>query len=187
MSIGRRIQTLVAYVGGALATALVVVASPVTALPIETTVGSGPNTAHILFEFQDSTAYVFDVLFSGLSISGIAAINTIDAALASFDADLLDFGPFGFAVDGITYGASSNIGYGGGELWWHYFTKEAENDAWVFSNLGASFRQIENGGWDGWKYEAGAPIPEPGTAVLVSLGLVVLGYRRRHARSRGLA
>jgi len=147
-------------------------------LPVEATVGTGPSTANILIEFQDGTAFLFEVLFSGASISGIDAIDAL-TALPTFDVDLLDFGAFGIVVDGVTYGAYSNVGFGGGDLFWHYWTKESENESWLFSDVGASFRQIGDGGWDGWKYNARAPVPEPGTAVLVGLGLVGLGIARR--------
>jgi hypothetical protein len=156
--------------------------TPAEALPIEATVGTGSNAANILVEFQDGNAFVFEVLFSGSEISGLDAITTIEASLPSFSLVLLDFGAFGFAVDGVTYGAHSNLGFGGGELFWHYWTKEAELDAWAFADVGVSFRQIQDGGWDGWKYEAQAPVPEPGTAVLVGIGLAGIGWSRTRQR-----
>ena len=69
------------------------------ALPIEATVGTGSNTANILIEFQDGAAFQFEVLFDGLSITGIDAMNTLDTALGNLSLVLLDFGPFGFSVD----------------------------------------------------------------------------------------
>lgn len=183
MKISKKIETLAARVSATLVLAGVVAAStPATALPIEATVGSGANTASILIEFQDGAAFLFEVLFASVSISGIDAISELDASLGSFDVVLVDFGAFGFSVDGISYGAHSDVGYGGGELYWHYWTKEAENDPWSFSEVGASFRQLGDGSFDGWKYEALAPVPEPGTAVLVSIGLLGLGWKRRRER-----
>ena len=78
-------------------------------------------------------------------------------------------------------GPELSSGFGGGELFWHYWTKDSALDPWTFSQIGAVDRIVSDGAWEGWRYGPGAPIPEPGTALLVALGLAGLTRLRRAA------
>ena len=156
-------------------------AAPALALPIEASVGTGPDLATVVLEFRDGADFVFEVAFdAALTASGLGTMQVLESELASFSLTVLDFG-FGLFIDAISYDGHSNGGFGGGELYWHYWTKDTELDPWTFSQIGAVDRLVGDGAWDGWVYgSALAPIPEPGTAVLVGFGLAGLaGYRRR--------
>jgi len=157
---------------------------PAAAVPIEASVGTGPDLATVVLEFQDGAGYAFEVSFDdSVATSGIAIMQTLEAELASFSLTVLDFG-FGLFIDGISYDGHSDSGFGGGELYWHYWTKNDASEAWTFSEIGAVDRIVSNGAWEGWRYGAGAPVPEPSTAWLIGLGLLLLSAQRRQSSSR---
>ena len=166
------------------ATLLAVVAlgaAPAGALPIEARVGTGPDLATVVLEFEDRAGFVFEVAFDdAVATSGIDIMQALESEIPSFSLSILDFG-FGLFIDAIAYDGHANGGYGGDELYWHYWTKDAELDPWISSPIGAVDRLVVDGAWDGWVYgTALAPVPEPGTALLVGLGLAgIAGFRRR--------
>jgi hypothetical protein len=162
---------------------VLLLASSAQALPIEASAGTGPDLATVVLEFEDGAGYAFEVSFDdSVSTSGLAIMQVLEAEIASFTLTILDFG-FGLFIDGISYAGHSNSGFGGGELYWHYWTKNAEIEPWTFSQIGAVDRILNDAAWEGWRYGAGAPIPEPGTATLMGLGLVgLITWRRRADR-----
>lgn len=143
-----------------------------TAIPV----GTGASHAEVYVEFQDSAIFTFDVAFSGLA-NGIGLFDIIQAE-QSLTTDRQNFG-WGEFVNGIAFQGHDNSGYGGGENWWHYWTREAGGD-WASPPYGAADRVVVDDVADGWIYgRAGAPMPEPVTAGLLIAGAVlVLGGRR---------
>jgi hypothetical protein len=105
-------------------------------------------------------------------------MQVLETEIASFSLSVLDFG-FGLFIDAITYDGHTNGGFVAPDGFWHYWTKETQADPWTFSAIGAVDRVVTDGDWEGWKWGPGAPIPEPGTAPLVGLGVAAIGWRRR--------
>lgn len=138
-------------------------------------VGSGANQASLLVNFGDGAVYTFGVLFNGTT-TGIGLFDLIEAE-TSLTTVRQTFGSDTF-IDGISFDGHSNIGFGGGENWWHYWTMDTP-PTWDVSFISASSRVIEDGDSDGWVYgNANAPVPEP-SAVLLLAGGAVLMLRRR--------
>src|SRR5687768_13948639 len=100
-------------------------------------VGSGSNTANVVINFKDGAAYEFAVSFDGTP-TGIGLLDIIEAH-TTLDTVRTAFGNSSF-IDGISYDGHANTGFGGGEDWWHYWTKADDASAWVSSMIGASDR-----------------------------------------------
>jgi len=165
---------------------LLLLSAPAGALPIEASVGIGPDLATVVVEFQDGAGYVFEVSFDdSLSTSGLDVMQVLETEITSFALTIVDFG-FGLFIDGISYAGHSDSGFGGGELYWHYWTKDAEIDPWTFSQIGAADRIVNDGAWEGWRYDAGTPLPAPGSGLLMGLGLAGLAWRGRAALQSSL-
>jgi len=164
------------------ALALFAWASPALSIPVEARVGDGPDTASVMVEFGDGAEFLFEVDFD-FETTGLALLETLDAELADFSVATQVF-DFGTLVDGIAYDGHSDQGFGGGENFWHYWTRDAADVAWGFALVGTRDRIVSEGFWDGWVYgNAQVPAPEPGTGVLLALGLA--GLLLRAQRDRG--
>jgi len=165
----RLVVAVAAFMGaGALAEA--------TVIPV----GSGSKEASVQIDFADGAFYTFGVAFDG-PMTGMGLLDIIEAntTLTSVRTD------FGWAVmlDGFTYDGHSNIGYGGGEDWWHYWAKDSGQSPWAYQMKGALERIVSDGSWDGWVYgRAEAPIPEPATALLLCVAGSLLLRRSRRVR-----
>lgn len=162
---------------------LVVLLGATQAFASAISVGTGSNRAEVYIEFQDGASYLFDVAFEE-PISGLGLFDIIEAA-QPLTTVRQNFG-WGEFVDGISFDGHSNVGFGGGDNWWHYWTREAGED-WISPWVGAADRIVSNGSADGWIYGHGAaPLPEPATVGLMLLGAAVLFRRRSQAtRSNG--
>ena len=148
--------------------AVLLAASFASATAIE--VGTGANTVGVEIEWKDGFLQEFAVSFDTASITGWEAMNTIETetSLALF---LEDFG-WGDFIDGINYDGHTDIGFGGGDDWWHFWIKDAGRD-WVSPGYGISDRVLLPGDTDGWVYgHAFAPgeVPEPATMALLAVG-----------------
>jgi hypothetical protein len=139
---------------------LVAAVSAATAAPVE--VGSGVNEARVYIEWADGFRIEYLVRF-GLTeadtTTGLGLLDIIEAEseLAVTRVDYV----WGIAVDGLRYQDHNDVGYGGGDLWWHYWTDNAgSREKWVSPWTGAADRVVHHGDADGWIYgHAGAPKP----------------------------
>jgi hypothetical protein len=123
-------------------------------------VGSGDEYTKVLVEFNGGAVYAFGVSFSDPNTTGIGLFDIIeeDTTLETIRVDDPNDEPdLGAYIDGISYDGHSNSGWGGGELYWHYWVKGPAT-AWSYSQVGASSRIASDGGADGWIYgRDGAP------------------------------
>ena len=152
--------------------AVLLVASFVSASIIE--VGMGTNTVGVEIEWKNGFLQEFAISFDTPSITGWEAISLVEAN-TSVDLVADDYGtpevPSWF-ITGITFDGHSDIGWDGGENWWHYWIKDAGQD-WVSSMIGVSERVMFDGDTDGFVYGhefAPGAVPEPATILLLTVG-----------------
>lgn len=147
-------------------------AAQATAIPV----GDGTSQAEVTVEFADGASYVFEVLFDG-STTGLGLMDIVEAC-TTLTTVRNDFG-WGVLVDGISYEGHSNVGYDGGENWWHYWIK-APGGAWESPSYGAVDRTVTDGSSDAWIYgRAGMPAPEPAAVMLATLATKFVLRRSR--------
>lgn len=140
-------------------------------------VGTGDNRAEVYIEFGDGATYTFEVAFDDI-VNGMELLDIVEAHEPL--TTVRSFG--GMFLDGITYDGHSNIGYDGGENWWHYWTRDGGGEWFAPQAYGALDREVHDGSSDGWIYgRDGAPLPEPGT-VLLSVAGMAFALRRRRVR-----
>jgi len=131
-----------------------------SAAPIE--VGSGVNESRVYIEWADGFSIEFLVRFGQTeaeTTTGIALLDRIEA-----ETELIvrrtDY-DWGISIDGMVYGDHNDTGYGGGALWWHYWTDDSgSRDSWISPWTGAADRIVRHGDADGWIYgRDDAPAP----------------------------
>ncbi|MCE9589492.1 MAG: hypothetical protein K8S99_03095 [Planctomycetes bacterium] len=176
----------------ALMAGVLFLATPNARAATVTPVGTGDSWAGVVVQFQNGHTYAFQVFYTGPTTTGINLLDILDSGLgADFTLTAPDFPPFGRFVDGIGYLTDSNSGYGGGDNWWHYWTKDAGAPAWYLGlgaeDPGATTRVIHNGDLDGWVYGSEtAPsissIPEPTAILILGTAVPMLLARRRTRR-----
>jgi len=148
------------------------VSSLATAVPIE--LGSGQNAAGLHIEWADGYMAEFLVRFDTTSISGLGLFDVVESQ-STLTTVKGDFG-WGVFIDGITYNGHSDIGYGGGEDWWHYWIKNDGQD-WLSPAYGVSDRTLYSGDMDGWVYGRAVITPEPASIMLLAIGGMLIGRR----------
>ncbi len=120
-------------------------------------VGTGDKDAKVLLEFSDGAIYAFGVSFSDPNTTGIGLMDIIEAG-TTLTTERQFYEGLGWMITGISYAGHGNSGYGGGELWWHYWVLDPPNDWESPWGYGAGGRTAADGCGDGWIYgRAGAP------------------------------
>jgi len=149
------------------------------------TAGTGTNSAEVYIEWSDGFVAEFEVSFGSLptdTVTGADLLFTLDGDLVDFS---LTYGNFGteeepsYFVDGIDYLSHTNLGFGGDENWWHYWTKDATETEWTASIVGMSDRVVSNGDSDGWIYGRASAVPEPTTIALLAMGSFMMNRKKR--------
>jgi hypothetical protein len=144
-------------------------------------VGTGSNTVGVEIEWKDGFLAEFEVSFDTPSITGWEVVDIIEAETTLVTARI-DYGtpedPYVF-LDGLTFDGHSNIGWDGGEDWWHYWIEDAAGN-WESPYFGLPERVLEPGDRDGWRYgSALAPgVPEPATMLLLAVGGMLVRKKR---------
>ncbi|MHC4519114.1 MAG: dockerin type I domain-containing protein [Planctomycetota bacterium] len=146
----------------------------VAAAPVE--VGAGVNTASVYIEWSDGFAVEFVVRFGEAESDTLTGLELMDIIEAETELTTVrnDFG-WGAFIDGIEYEGHSNVGFGGGDLWWHYWENDAgSRDPWQSSMTGAGGRTVSHGDADAWIYSHGqAPMPPSENPFLAGYGQYV--------------
>ena len=150
-------------------------------------VGDGPNTGAVVVDFQDGYSVKFILGFTD-PMSHTDALLFIKDANVGLTVHLNAYeieGVTSYYLDGLTYddGTSmhSNIGYGYGENWWHFWV--IGDDGWYFHN--AAPPMFDAGSAHGWVYGTAAPpsqVPEPTTLTLLAAAGAAVALRRRKAK-----
>lgn len=125
-------------------------------------VGSGVNEANVYIEWSDGFNLEYLVRFGQTEADTTTGLGLLDIIEAQTELTTVrqDFG-FGLFVDGISYQDHSNAGFGGGDLWWHYWENNAGSRYdWTGSMVGAANRVVAHGDADAWVYGHGE-IPQP--------------------------
>ena len=157
---------------------LLTVASVAGAVSIE--VGTGVNSSELYIEWADGFIAEFSVNFGAEAIDTTTGIGLFDIIeqYTSLTTVRGDFG-WGIFIDGISFEEHSDIGFGGGEDWWHYWIKNNGEPDWLSPSVGAADRIVYNGDSDGWIYGRAGAVPEPMTIALLGLGGLFVHKLRR--------
>ena len=122
----------------------------VFAVPIN--VGEGVNSAYLFIEWSGGFVGEFNVSFGQSTDETITGLELFDIIEDQTPIEIvrLDFG-WGVFIDGIVYENHVDVGWQGGEDWWHHWIVNQDTGAWEYG-LGASDRIIADGYSDGWIY-----------------------------------
>ena len=154
------------------------------------------GASELTITVANSSAFEINAIYFNADsiVTGLTLDATSDAALAGWDfitgggnptkAD--GFGVFGYALDaGTTIGGASSLEFvftiaGTGPYTETDFTNVLSVPP-PPSNLAAIAAKFASGPGDDSAFGASLPVvPEPGTASLLALGMLLLGQRRRH-------
>jgi hypothetical protein len=158
---------------------LLLAASAAADNPIQ--VGLGQNTADLYIEFSDGFITQFAVSFDTSTITGLEMFDIVEAE-TTLATDRQDYG-WGVFINGIDYLGHSDLGYQGGEDWWHYWVDDGLG--WNAPGYGVADRLLYDGYADGWIYgRAGQPVPEPAALVMLATGFVLIRRRTNYLQNK---
>jgi len=169
--------------GGLLSTASFI--AGVQAAPI--VVGTGVNSADVIFNWADGFIVEYDVRFDSASLNGLQLTQLVDIADENLSLTWDDFG-FGQYLNVATY-TGGHTGSGdtyvfntAPENFWHEWVATESSD-WTFGN-GAETDTFTDGSKLGWTFGTAATpvtaVPEPviGSAFVLA-GMALLSRRQR--------
>lgn len=177
---------------------LLLAAAPAAAFTYLGAVGEGPFTSVVHIQFGDGAHFGWEVAYDEASgLTGLDLLLRLEQAVDDLSLDLQFFGdpsnPANAFVDGIRFGDHSDAGFGGGEDFWHYWTRESFTDpVWETAAFGAGLRPVADLSVDGWRYgspaapgaggsPASAPEPAASALLLSALGAAAIVGRRSRA------
>lgn len=179
---------------------VLIAATATYAMPIEFwtggEAGQGLNEAILVLDFNPGESYAFGYRWTGDAKGYDMLDGLAGASGGTLSYTYTDWGgTLGYAIDSITY---DGLTMGAGDYpsdWCAYFTS-LDGSTWDEASTGVSYRELDNGDWDGWSqqsegYPASSvppvtPVPEPSAMALFVLGggVAWLRMRRNAARSR---
>ena len=149
-------------------------------LVAEFDLGTGSNTSQIMFQFTNQNQYLYTIRYEGDS-TGQELVEFIAQEQPDYFIPVIESFSFGDALFGLSIGEDQDAGFGTEPPYldyWHYWTKESENDVWENSMVGFGSRVLTDGSMDGWVFNSNdAPIPAPAVIPAI-LGLGIVRRRR---------
>ncbi len=143
---------------------------------ITASVGTGPDSAFIVIEFDPKTQFLYEVSFtsgaigSGDEVYSIDLLRLLDTELTDFSFVSTDYGPdLGKFVDQITVDALTEppvviVVHSGGDDVWGYWGRDSIDVPFEMNGFGTSNRVMLDGTWDVWSFdnfEVPPTVPEP--------------------------
>lgn len=103
--------------------------------------------ANVSFSYPENAQYIADQAIIGGKSTGVIEhpfnVN-VGGERPAYDYDY-------WKIDRDFY-PNTHWNAGWYEGYWSYFSRDAKNQDWEYSSLGASSRQLTNGTWDAWSY-----------------------------------
>ena len=148
---------------------------PVQARSITASVGTGPDTAFIVIEFDPQTQFIYEVSFksgaigSGDEVYSIDLLRLLTAELTNFSFVSSDYGPdLGKFVDQITVNTliepKAIVVRSWGDDVWGYWGRDSGDLPFETNGFGTSNRVMFDGTWDVWSFDnfdVPPTVPEP--------------------------
>ena len=131
---------------------------------ITASVGTGPDTAFVVIEFDPQTQFFYEVSFasgaigSGDEVYSIDLLRLLAAELTNFSFVSTDYGPeLGKFVDQITVDTLTEprviVVRSWGDDVWGYWGRDSVDVPFQTNAVGPSNRVMFNGSWDVWSFD----------------------------------
>jgi hypothetical protein len=162
------------------------------------TAGTGSAESFLVLDFEDGLVndnYAFGYFYdpnAATPVTGYDMVEGLANANLGLTAPTTDYS-FGEAIDNFSYNGQSMGGFQSNGYWSYYLSSDGEN--WQSSGVGMSDRDLTNGSYDGWAWDAGtdplpvtplagSAVPEAGAGWLclaAALPLLWIARRRKQA------